>query len=409
MSPIKISIASSRAQRLKDIRQLFPNHTGTDLSENWSGGRSQGLNRLSKIRPTSYGKSRNYLNGDVTYLSPYLRHGCISLAEAIAYTKENLASGNEKLLFEFAWRDYWRQIWYLSGELIHSEMEPPKVKLGRNSLPLEVIEGQTKLPCMDSFISTLKETGYLHNHARMWLSSYLIHWQKIDWREASQWMHDLLLDGDEASNSLSWQWVASTFGSKPYFFNQENLSKYTHNQHCKDCQAVCPFKYSYENLNDALFEPTSAPAKIRANAIKPMQFKHQGTEHVILFHDEMLSPNNPLYQRSQKKVFIFDAFYYKDWALKRLQFLADCLTEMPEVEVWVGDTLDVLTQLNAGSVETQNTPNTIIRNLLSSCNVSYFDEPAIYAEMTKQKLNAKGVVRFSKYWNEVGAEILRHE
>jgi deoxyribodipyrimidine photo-lyase len=140
-----------------------------------------------------------------------------------------------------------------------------------------------------------------------------------------------------------------------------------------------------------------------------MQFKHQGTEHVILFHDEMLSPNNPLYQRSQKKVFIFDAFYYKDWALKRLQFLADCLTEMPEVEVWVGDTLDVLTQLNAGSVETQNTPNTIIRNLLSSCNVSYFDEPAIYAEMTKQKLNAKGVVRFSKYWNEVGAEILRHE
>ena len=409
MSPSKINIASSRAQRLKEIRALFPNHAGADLSENWVGGRSEGLNRLNQIRPTSYGKTRNYLNGNVTYLSPYLRHGCISLAEAIAYTKENSTSGNEKLLFEFAWRDYWRQIWYLSGERIHSEMEPPKVKLSRNPLPLEVVEGQTKLLCIDSFISTLKETGYLHNHARMWLSSYLIHWLGIDWRLAAQWMRDLLLDGDEASNSLSWQWVASTFGGKPYFFNQENLSKYTHNQYCKSCLAACPFKYSYESLNEALFQPTSAPAKITAHALNPKQFKHQGAEHIVLFHDEMLSPNNPLYQRTHKKVFIFDTFYYKNWALKRLQFLADCLAEMPEVEVWIGDTVDVLAQLNAGSLETQTTPNTIIRNLLSTCKVSYIDEPAIYSEMTKQKLKLKGIVRFSKYWNEVGAEVLKLE
>lgn len=407
MQPQKITISSSREQRLKDFRQFFPHHSGSDLAENWIGGRTEGLKRLQKIKPTSYGKTRNYLNGEVTYLSPYLRHGCISLAEAIAFTKYKSTSGNEKLLFEFAWRDYWRHIWYLSGEGIHSEMEPPKVKLRRNTLPQDVLEGNTKLPCMDSFITTLKETGYLHNHARMWLSSYLIHWLGVDWRQASQWMYHLLLDGDEASNSLSWQWVASTFGSKPYFFNQENLSKYTHNQHCEGCQATCPFNHSYESLSDSLFQPTSAPAKIYPSVNIPVKHPAKGSAHIILFHDEMLSPNNPLYLRSERKVFVFDPLLYQGWAIKRLQFLADCLAEMPEVEVWIGDTLAVLHDINAGSLETQMTPNRTFRKLLAPCQVTYIDEPSIYSTEAKTKLHTKGIMRFSKYWNEVGAEILK--
>jgi deoxyribodipyrimidine photo-lyase len=394
-------------QRLQDIRALFSNHAGTDLSKNWIGGRAEGLRRLHAIKPALYEKTRNYLNGEVTQLSPYLRHGCISLSEAIIFTKYKSASGNDKLLFEFAWRDYWRHIWYKTGERIHSEMEPPKVKLGRNPLPRAITESQTKLPCIDGFIDTLKETGYLHNHARMWLSSYLIHWQKVDWRIASKWMHDLLIDGDEASNSLSWQWVASTFGSKPYFFNQENLSKYTLNQPCENCKAVCPFKGSYENLNLTLFEPTTAPAKITPSSNIPVNIELIGSEHIILFHDEMLSPECPLYIKSQRKIFVFDEALYKDWDLKRLQFLADCLVEMPEVGIWVGDTLEVLRELNAGSVETQMTPNTALTKRLSACNVTYVEEQSIYLETTKQKLHSKGVVRFSKYWNEVGAEILK--
>ena len=251
MTPIKINIPQLRAERINLIKALFPDHTGANLTEHWVGGRTEGLKRLSNIKPERYEKSRNYLNGEVTYLSPYLRHGCISLAEAITFAQEKSTRGNDKLLFEFAWRDYWRQVWHLSGDRIHSEMEAPKVELKRNPLPRLVSEANTKLPCIDHFIRTLQETGYLHNHSRMWLSSYLIHWLGVDWRVAASWMHDLLLDGDQASNTLSWQWVASTFGSKPYFFNQENLSKYTGNQLCQGCQAACPFKKSYEEL-DAL-------------------------------------------------------------------------------------------------------------------------------------------------------------
>lgn len=406
MTPIKINIPTLRSERMSYFKLLFPDHMGANLTENWVGGRIEGLKRLSNINPEGYEKSRNYLNGEVTYLSPYLRHGCISLAEAISFAKEKSSSGNDKLLFEFAWRDYWRQIWYMSGDRIHSEMEAPKVELKRNPLPRLVTEANTKLACIDHFVSSLQETGYLHNHARMWLSSYLIHWLGVDWKVAASWMHDLLLDGDQASNTLSWQWVASTFGSKPYFFNQENLSKYTGNQICNTCQAVCPFKKSYEELNTSLFKPTTAPAKITSSHHCPVNFKHQGDESVILFTDEMLSAAHLLYQREQKKIFVFDTLLYKNWSLNRIQFIADCLAEMPEVDVWIGDTLSVLNLLHCGHLETQATPNRKIKHLLSKCHVTYFDEPAIYSEATKEKLHARGLMRFSKYWNYVGEEIL---
>lgn len=406
MTPIKINIPQLRSERIQHIRVLFPDHVGANLTERWIGGRDEGLKRLSNIKPERYEKSRNYINGEVTYLSPYLRHGCISLAEAISFAKEKSTRGNDKLLFEFAWRDYWRQIWYLSGDRIHSEMEAPKVELKRNPLPRVIIEGNTKLPCIDHFVRTLQDTGYLHNHARMWLSSFMIHWLGVDWQVAAKWMHDLLIDGDQASNTLSWQWVASTFGSKPYFFNQENLSKYTDNQLCKGCQAACPFKKSYEELDASLFRPTTAPARVTSSQRFQVDFKHQGNEMVVLFTDEMLSPAHPLYQREQKKIFVFDPLHYKNWSLNRLQFIADCLAEMTEVEVWIGDTLAVLNALNCGHVATQSTPNMTLKHLLSKCRVTYIDEPAIYSEVTQEKLHTKGLMRFSKYWNYVGEEIL---
>jgi len=406
MSAFNIVIPQSRPKRLEFIRELFPKHSGSDLSEDWQGGREEGLKRLALILPAQYGKTRNYLDGEVTHLSPYIRHGCLSLLEVIHHAKSIPASNRDKLLFEFAWRDYWRQVWYFVGDRIHSEMEPPKVKLERKALDSDIIDAKTGLMCMDHFVSELKGTGYLHNHARMWLASYMIYWRGIDWRLAAHWMHDLLLDGDQASNTLSWQWVASTFGSKPYFFNQENLSKYTHNRFCGTCKANCPFKESYETLNTTLFKPTSAPAKVSALARIELQEISQGLEHIVLFHDEMLSANNELYRSPKKKVFIFDPRFQKNWALKRLQFIADCLVQMPEIEVWVGDTREVLGTMQAGKIETQNTPNSELRAILTQWDVTYEDEPAIYSIKTQAKLASKGIVRFSKYWNEVSEEIL---
>jgi deoxyribodipyrimidine photo-lyase len=75
-------------------------------------------------------------------------------------------------------------------------------------------------------VRTLYATGYLHNHARLWLASYVVHLRKVHWRTGADWMYGYLLDGDLGSNHLSWQWVAGTGSSKPYLFNAENVARY---------------------------------------------------------------------------------------------------------------------------------------------------------------------------------------
>ena len=75
-------------------------------------------------------------------------------------------------------------------------------------------------------IRSLYDTGSMHNHARMWLASYMVHLRKIHWRAGADWLYGHLLDGDLASNHLSWQWVAGTGSNKPYLFNAENVTRY---------------------------------------------------------------------------------------------------------------------------------------------------------------------------------------
>jgi deoxyribodipyrimidine photo-lyase len=75
-------------------------------------------------------------------------------------------------------------------------------------------------------VHALYATGMLHNHARMWLASYVVHLRKVHWRVAADWLYGHLLDGDLASNHLSWQWVAGTGSSKPYLFNADNVARY---------------------------------------------------------------------------------------------------------------------------------------------------------------------------------------
>jgi deoxyribodipyrimidine photo-lyase len=399
----KLNLACELTDRYQRIRDYFPNATGPELRQEWRGGRVEAMRRLAAVNGDHYGKTRNFLEGNVTRLSPYLRHGCITLKEAVESVRASFGKRAEKLLFEFAWRDYWHQVWYLKGDDILSDMEPAKVALGRSALPEDIKNGQTGLPCMDGFISDLLDTGYVHNHARMWFAAYAVHWCKVDWRAAADWYYAHLLDGDKASNSLSLQWVASTFGSKPYFFNKENLAKYTAERYCKNCTAKCPFDNTYEALSEELFDSTNTPpAKTYKIAPLAKVEMTQGANTIVLVHDEMLSPAHPLLRRLDKKIFVFDPTLHGDWALHRLQFVADCLIEMEDVEIWFGDTRQVLNQLGAGQVITQATPNPTIHALLGAYKVEYLPEDPL-ADI---KLTSSDLRRFSKYWQKMGPAIL---
>jgi deoxyribodipyrimidine photo-lyase len=82
------------------------------------------------------------------------------------------------------------------------------------------------VPAIDQAVRALYTDGYVHNHARMWLASYVVHLRKVHWRAGADWLYAHLLDGDLASNHLSWQWVAGTGSHKPYLFNAENVQRY---------------------------------------------------------------------------------------------------------------------------------------------------------------------------------------
>lgn len=236
------------------------------------GGRAAANARLARLpMGRDYEASRDYLDGPVSKLGPYIRHGVLSLAEVrdFSLNKERLTEDSEKFVNQLAWRDYWQRLYEELGEEgIWRDLEP--YKTGRipeeyaDKMPLDILEADTTLDCVDALIRQLYKTGYLHGHARMWLAAYVVHWRRVKWQVGAKWFLSHLLDGDPASNNLSWQWVASTFSAKPYIFNRENVEKYSEGEWCKTCPMYgrCDFEGSYVRLEKKLFpdiEPSHEP------------------------------------------------------------------------------------------------------------------------------------------------------
>jgi deoxyribodipyrimidine photo-lyase len=252
---------ASREELAEYLRGEFPSAAAVDASISpIRGGKRAAEERLQAIEPRRYAATRNFLDGCVTRLSPYLRHGVVTLGEVrqVALGRAPSASSILKFISELAWRDYWQRLYFRWGPGVWEDREEYKTGWQASdysdALPDDLARAQTGLPCMDAFARELHETGYVHNHARMWMAAYVVHWRRVRWQAGARWFLAHLLDGDPASNNLSWQWVASTFSHKPYFFNRENLEKYTAGQFCRRCEAECPFDASYQDLSQRLFQ-----------------------------------------------------------------------------------------------------------------------------------------------------------
>ena len=398
----KLTIPVDRAERLQYMRRMFPQAVGPFLGDEWRGGRHEAIKRLNSIDIEQYNRNRHFINGAVSKLSPYFRYGCLTLKEASDNARYRFGIKAEKFVYELAWRDYWRRVWYDLGDGIFSDIEDAKVPLGDKLMPDFIRQGITGLPCMDGFIRDLMQDGYVHNHARMWFAAYVVHWLKVDWREAADWFENHLLDGDKASNHLSWQWIASLFSSKPYYFNKENLARFTGEKYCATCKINCPFDAGLDTLNEKLFaQAAPTPAKVHRIAVLPRTSLSSHKAVAVFVHDEMLSASHALMRKPMAKFFVFDEYLHGKWPLKRLQFVADCLSELPDVEVWLGDTRDILKERGVGKVITQNTPNLQLKALLEPFQAEWQPElQFIDAEISEQRLK-----RFSRYWDKVGQEL----
>ncbi len=242
--------------------------------------RESALAKIDAVHLAQYERTRNALNGRVSRLSPYLTHGVTDVPEVITRLASRTDIGwQDKFAFELGWREYFYHVWRVIGDDIWQPQRPPpaaEVVAYDGVMPDDVVTASTGVAVIDDQVRQLYRTGYLHNHARMWLASYLVHIRKVDWRVGARWMYAYLLDGDLASNTLSWQWVAGTWTGKPYLFNAENVDKYAP-EYLHDAHAGTAIDSTYQALDEIARAKTAvvespqrrAQAKLAQPPIEP--------------------------------------------------------------------------------------------------------------------------------------------
>ena len=198
------------------------------------------LNNFIEQNLTDYSKLRNFDFGpdnrsNISCLSPYITHGIINELEVINKSLKKFSFvKNEKFIQEVMWRVYWKgwlelrpNVW--SDYLIELDKLRNEFKNDQNYL--NVIEGKTNIECFNQWVNELKENNYLHNHTRMWFASIWIFTLELPWQLGAEFFMQHLYDGDTASNTLGWRWVAGVqTQGKHYLASEWNINKFTNNR-----------------------------------------------------------------------------------------------------------------------------------------------------------------------------------
>ena len=192
----------------------------------------QNLTDYSKLRNFDFGPSNR---SNISCLSPYITHGTINELEVIDKSLKKFSfAKNEKFIQEVLWRVYWKgwlelrpNVW--SDYLI--ELGKVKDQFKNNQNYLDAIEGKTNVDCFNQWVIELKENNYLHNHTRMWFASIWIFTLELPWQLGAEFFMQHLYDGDVASNTLGWRWVAGVqTQGKHYLASEWNINKFTNNR-----------------------------------------------------------------------------------------------------------------------------------------------------------------------------------
>jgi deoxyribodipyrimidine photo-lyase len=183
---------------------------------------------MDQFDPKKYARTRNFIDGSVSQLSPYISRGVISTKQVFQFLldKGYAFSDMEKFVQELAWRDYWQNIWVEKRDLIDRDFKDVQSGVLNYGLPSFLLDKSSSIDAIDQALAIFYDTGYIHNHVRMYIASIVCNVGKYHWNKAARWMYYHLLDGDWASNSLSWQWVCGTNSNKLYYANQDNINKY---------------------------------------------------------------------------------------------------------------------------------------------------------------------------------------
>jgi deoxyribodipyrimidine photo-lyase len=370
--------------------------------------------RIAAVQPGAYARTRNALGGAVSTLSPYITHGFVSLADVLAgvLARQGL-DVQHKFVYELGWRAYFRHVWQHAGDGILRSLHagPLPEAAYAPELPPEIRQACTGVPVVDEAVRTLYATGMLHNHARMWLASYVVHVRKVHWRAGADWLYGHLLDGDLASNHLSWQWVAGTGSGKPYLFNAENVARYAparwhspgsvvdQSYEALDRLARQPPPASWRGSETRRDCPSTPEPRLRSDPsaelglVSPRTASVDGRD-VWLVHPWSLGALPATLPADAVVLGVFVADFHRAWPwnARRWGFVSSRMAELA-TERWHGDATAIGDALRAArSVRSIDEPH-LARWLpkWAECEVA----PALFPQLDRR------CDSFSQWWNRV--------
>ncbi len=294
--------------------------------------------RIDAFDPAHYARSRNFINGGVSYLSPYLSRGFITVPQVVARLKDRGIGMEqaEKFIQELAWREFYTRTWFQKGNAIFNDIRHPQEGVLHTGIPAAVLASSTGIQALDAHLGTFSASGYLHNHLRMYLAAITCNVAKYHWREPADWLYYHLLDGDLASNALSWQWCAGTFSNKQYYVNQENVNKYTNSR-----QKGTFLDYSYEEL-----PLRSVPHELRKSVKVDLVFTPPATKELKIQQDiptfvythYTLDPTFHAGEEGNRILVLEPSHFAKHpMSPRTMQFIYDLAANIPGIQIFYGE------------------------------------------------------------------------
>ena len=347
------------------------------------------LKKLDAINPVKYAQSRNYITGHVNYLSPYISRGVISTKQVLGSLLEKGYSFDqmESLLQQLCWRDYFQRV--AQHKDINQEIKHSQENVAHHAIPLSIIEGKTGIQAIDQSIESLFETGYMHNHCRLYLAALTCNMAKSHWYHPAKWMYYHLLDGDWASNACSWQWVAGANSSKKYYANQENINKYTASQ-----QRNTFLDTSYEVLPEMEIPPS-------LTAIQEYDFDLELPE-IVNINLNLDQPTfiynyynlDPLWHKDEpgNRILLIEPEFFQNYPVSKkcLDFMIALSKNIKDIQIYVGSFQSLVLNLEINSIHFKEHPLNIgyvgvqeERDWISNDVVGYY--PSFFAYWKKVK------------------------
>ncbi|MEO0503698.1 MAG: FAD-binding domain-containing protein, partial [Pseudomonadota bacterium] len=257
--------------------------------------RTAALEALQRFVPHAgrdYAARRNYDLGrdahdGVSQLSPYIRCRLLTETEVLEAVLGRFSpSSAEKFIQEVFWRTYWKgwlemrpSVWARYQIDLRREIDNIQTQGGLRARWEEACTGQTDIECFNAWAQELVETGYLHNHARMWFASIWIFTLGLPWQLGADFFLRHLLDGDPASNTLGWRWVAGQqTPGKTYLARTSNISKYTDGR----------FAPKWQLAGEA--HPVPGAPNPDRQPLRPGDAVQPAARTGLLLHDDDLSP-----------------------------------------------------------------------------------------------------------------------